>query len=174
MAEKRRRDKETQERVHARERAASEGSRQSFIQSRVCEPCLCDALSIAGMSAASGAAYTPCCPPTAIDHCAVARLPHPHLVVTRGTGLEVYALHQQTTAAAGGTARRSCIRAPLNFHQYPVPGSIASSICLRRRNLVATSRRDCLFPNVAMLSRSVALPQRSTTALLGRDACGSA
>ena len=25
---------------------------------------------------------------------------------------------------------------------------------------------DCLFPNVAMLSRSVALPQRSTTALL--------
>ena len=70
--------------------------------------------------AMSGVAHTSACPPTAIEHCAVACFASSaalesseHLVLSRGTVLEVYALHEEgattDSASAGAAGQRRAV-----------------------------------------------------------------
>ena len=54
-------------------------------------------------------------PQREISHCDFSRRRDHGMQAGRGC-----ATHMSELAAAGGTARRSCIRAPLYFHQYPL------------------------------------------------------
>ena len=85
-----------------------------------------------------GVAWTPACPPSAVELCTVAELgassPRQHLVLSRGSALEVYALRQdlQTTGARRGAVLDGVAGAQLELvARADLNGRIASMRAVR-------------------------------------------